>query len=167
MNKLIDDLRVYVADSNVVSHLAHGAHWNVMGENFSQYHELFGEYYEDVDGAIDTLAEFLRQLGVQAPANIDETYAVKTIKSPRHSTDALELVAQLNAVNDVLISQLDYLFDCATNYKKQGIANFIADRQAAHDKWKWKFSASLGKEVTGAMPTVASSFTIALGKIGK
>ena len=46
---LLDSLAVLLADTVTVTHVAHGYHWNVKGVNFSQYHELFGGIYQDLN----------------------------------------------------------------------------------------------------------------------
>jgi starvation-inducible DNA-binding protein len=50
---------------------AHGFHWNVMGSNFPQYHDFFGEVYEMAHGEVDDIAEQIRQLGSFSPASYD------------------------------------------------------------------------------------------------
>ena len=132
---------------------AHGAHWNVIGPGFQQYHELFEEIYTDVFESVDSIAEFLRKLGAPAPLGLQDIEAVKTLTDAHPDTDPSSLVTYLLQGNDVVLNDLNNLFTIATNNNQQGVANFVAERIDMHQKWKWQLSASLGKEVSGATTT--------------
>lgn len=129
--------------------LAHGAHWNVKGANFSEYHKLFQKIYEDVFGSVDDFAEVLRKLGVTAPFSLADFVPladVSLLTADKNQDPALLASALLKA-NDVVLDQLGDVFDCATNYAQQGVANLVAGRIDQHQKWKWQLSASIGQEV--------------------
>ncbi|MEY4332169.1 MAG: hypothetical protein RLZZ196_907, partial [Bacteroidota bacterium] len=72
MDKIIVMLRQYLANSVVFSNTAHGFHWNVEGPLFTEYHEFFGEVYEDVNGTIDTIAEWMRKFNEKSPYTLDQ-----------------------------------------------------------------------------------------------
>ena len=59
---LAETLKTLLATSYALSIKAQHFHWNVEGPDFPQYHEFFGNYYEEVYGSIDKLAEIIRQL---------------------------------------------------------------------------------------------------------
>ena len=44
---LSDNLKVLLASTNSLSIKAQNFHWNVEGDNFPQYHEFFGNFYEE------------------------------------------------------------------------------------------------------------------------
>lgn len=46
------------------------AHWNVVGKDFYQLHQLFGKIYEIVSGHTDALAEQARGCGIEIPATV-------------------------------------------------------------------------------------------------
>ena len=132
---------------------AHGAHWNVKGSDFSEYHKLFNEIYEDVYGSVDPIAENLRKLGSLAPSTLPSLIALRSIEdAPTILQDPLALATDLIAANDIVIDQISDSFDCATACGQQGIANFLADRLDKHQFWKWQLTASLGQEVTQPSP---------------
>ena len=59
---------------------AHQEHWNVVGEEFYQLHELYEELYRSLDPFIDQLGARLRSLGQPAdarPAEIAERTSVQ------------------------------------------------------------------------------------------
>lgn len=146
MNNLISEIRQTLADVTSFYFKAHSAHWNVVGPNFSEYHSLFGDIYEDVYGSIDTIAEFLRKLGTTAPFGLNEIIAGTQIGTTKVGQDAASLAKDLLSANDTVLNVLNSLFNCATANSQQAIANFIAERLDMHQKWKWQLSASLGME---------------------
>lgn len=127
---------------------AHSAHWNVTGPDFAEYHALFADIYEDVYGSIDPLAENVRKLGkptftTLAQLALTSEFAV----ADTNTTDARELAKDLRDTNAMLLEEIAEALLCASMHNQQGILNFLADRQDAHQKWAWQLSASLGEEV--------------------
>lgn len=150
---LNEELTELLADIVSFYFRAHGAHWNVKGSDFSEYHKLFNEIYEDVYGSIDPIAENLRKLGSLAPFTLPSLIALRSIEdSPAIMQDPMALASDLLAANDIVIDEISDAFDCATMYGQQGIANFLADRLDKHQFWKWQLTASLGQEVTQPSP---------------
>ncbi len=143
--------------ANVVSFYfkAHGAHWNVMGPDFAEYHELFGEIYADAYGSIDPIAENVRKLGKPALAGLSTIALTAELpETASNVTDARALAVEILAANEILIEELAETFDCAIMHNQQGIANFLAERIDTHQKWKWQLSSSLGVEVVNPDPIV-------------
>ena len=141
--------------ANVVSFYfkAHGAHWNVMGPDFAEYHELFGEIYADAYGSIDPIAENVRKLGKPALAGLSTIALTAELpETAQGVTEARILAAEILSANEMLIGELAEAFDCAIMHNQQGIANFLAERIDAHQKWKWQLSSSLGVNVMNPDP---------------
>ena len=131
--------------SNVIAmySTAHRAHWNVAGPDFAQYHELFGNIYDDIySSSVDPLAENIRKLG-SFPHSL--TYMVESalIKDDSMTTEASELALDMYKKNVVMISMLKNVFDMANSANEQGIANFVAERIDMHQKWQWQLGSSL------------------------
>ena len=150
---LNEELTELLADVVSFYFRAHGAHWNVKGSDFSEYHKLFNEIYEDVYGSIDPIAENLRKLGSLAPFTLPSLIALRCLEdAPAIMQDPMALALDLLAANDIVIDEISDAFDCATMYGQQGVANFLADRLDKHQFWKWQLTASLGQEVTQPSP---------------
>ena len=147
---LVEELQETLADVVSFYLRAHGAHWNVTGTDFAEYHELFGKIYDDANGSIDAFGENIRKLGSKAPFRLADFIEMRTIPdSDINSQDARVLATDLLSANDGLIESLAYAFKCADELNQQGIANFLAERLDAHQNWKWQLSASLGVEAQG------------------
>jgi len=127
---------------------AHGAHWNVKGADFSEYHKLFQKIYETAYELIDPIAENLRKIGVVAPFHLAEFASLGYLEDATPGQDPMSLARDLLGANDIFLDQLADVFDCATAYNQQGIANFIAGAIDDQAFYKWQLTASLGEEVT-------------------
>ena len=140
---LSDNLKVLLASTNSLSIKAQNFHWNVEGSNFPQYHEFFGNFYEEVYGSVDRVAEYIRTLDSYAPGSLSR-YAELTIiedqtKIPRPNL----MFAELLSDNEKMIDLLNGCFSSAEDENKQGIANFIAERLDAHEKHGWMLRSIL------------------------
>lgn len=142
MKDLIKSLKVLVSDVVTFYFMAHGYHWNVEGQDFSQYHSLFSDIYEDVYGSIDPLAENIRKLEDYAPFSLQKFLDLRTIEFKDVQPNPKAMAKSLLTANDTLLERLNEAFDQATKDKQQGIANFLADRIDMHMKWRWQLKAS-------------------------
>ena len=140
---LSDNLKVLLASVNSLSIKAQNFHWNVEGDNFPQYHEFFGNFYEEVYSSVDRIAEYIRTLDSYAPGSLTR-YAELTIiedqtKIPRPNL----MFAELLSDNEKMIDLLNACFSSAEEENKQGIANFIAERLDAQEKHGWMLRSIL------------------------
>ena len=146
MNELIAALRLALGNTFFMYYKTHAYHWNVEGIEFSQYHDFFGDLYDEVYGAVDPTAENLRKLGAYAPISIMELYNYKTITEDSVMPVLLtEMLTNLINANNEVYNSFSKVFDLATAAKEQGLANFAADRMDTHRKHGWMLKASLKK----------------------
>jgi starvation-inducible DNA-binding protein len=122
---------------------AHGHHWNVTGRDFSQFHDFFEEIYTDVYSSFDPLAENMRKLGAMAPFRLEDFANLSQMDDMDCGSDAMLMVQDLYAANNVMIMSLDNCFQVASDSNEQGIADFIAGRIDEHKKWRWQLAAYL------------------------
>ena len=90
MNEVTAALQKLMGNAYVMYYKAHAYHWNVEGLQFSQYHDFFGELYEDVYGSIDTIAENMRQLDVYAPVSLFANIQSSTIAEDTDKPNTLQ-----------------------------------------------------------------------------
>lgn len=142
MKSLISALKTLMADVVTFYFMAHGYHWNVEGQDFSQYHSLFSDIYEDVYGSIDPIAENIRKLDDYAPFSLQKFLDLRTVEFKDVNPTPKAMAGSLLKANDVLLERLNETFQEATKADQQGIANFLADRIDMHMKWGWQLKAS-------------------------
>lgn len=143
MARLADELKVLLSDVVTFYFQAQGCHWNVEGQDFSQYHDLFASIYEDAYGSIDPIAENIRKLGDYAPFNLSKFVELRTIDFEDTNTDARGMAAYLLQSNSTVIDTVNMALKTALAENEQGIANFLAERDDMHKKWRWQLTASL------------------------
>jgi starvation-inducible DNA-binding protein len=122
--------------------VAHGYHWNVEGPDFSQYHDLFADIYEDVYGSLDTIAEDLRKLDEYAPFTLSKFIDLRTVESVEVKPEPKAMAKALLKVNDGVIETINKAFKSAEKAGEQGIMDFLASRDDMHKKWRWQLTAS-------------------------
>lgn len=137
-------LRDLLGDVVTFKFLAHGFHWNVRGINFAQYHEFFGEIYEDADGSIDPIAENIRKINFDAPFRLTDFIESADEIEPTDSSDPLEMCRSLYMANEDVRESIVHALSVADELEEQGIVNFLAERQDMHSKWQWQLRAIVG-----------------------
>ena len=140
---LADNLKVLLASINALSIKAQNFHWNVEGDNFPQYHEFFGNFYEEVYGSVDRTAEYIRTLDSYAPGSLSRYAELSVIQDQTKIPRPQLMFAELFEDNGKMIELLNACFVSASEENKQGIANFIAERLDAHEKHQWMIRSIL------------------------
>jgi starvation-inducible DNA-binding protein len=146
MENLIQSMRKVLANSFVFYLKAQNYHWNVEGENFSQYHEFFGKLYEEVYGSIDATAEEIRALGDYAPGSLKRYIELTDIEEEVVIPKLEEMLATLLRDNTVVIASLNSAFSEAEKNNEQGLMDFLAGRLDAHKKHAWMLRASIKED---------------------
>jgi starvation-inducible DNA-binding protein len=143
---LADNLKTLLASIYGFSIKVQYFHWNVEGDNFPQYHEFFGNLYEEVyNNSVDKIAEYIRTLDVYAPGSFTRFQELSIISDQLKVPRAELMFEELYSNNEQLIGFLNECFASATEENKQGIANFIAERLDAHEKHQWQVRSILKK----------------------
>jgi starvation-inducible DNA-binding protein len=145
-HELAEVLAVLLAETVTLKFMAHGFHWNVKGKDFSEYHEFFGELYEDFEGAIDPTAENIRKLGVDAPFTLGDFLTLSPFEAKGIGSDPVQMSRALYEANVYVLETLNQAFVTATACNSQGIADFLAGRINTHEKWQWQLGAIIGND---------------------
>jgi DNA-binding ferritin-like protein len=140
---LVKSLEQTLADVVALSFLAQGYHWNVKGENFPQYHELFGDIYSDIYSSVDPMAENILKLGYDAPFTIASLANMSELSGSATMENSCQAMAyDLYLANQVVTQKLKEAFAVAEAANEQGVADFLAGRIDMHQKWGWQLKAS-------------------------
>ena len=135
-----------LGDVVILRSLAHGYHWNVMGVEFSQYHDFFEEIYEDIDQSVDPLAENILKLGYDSPYLLGDFVDLSCIDEPRivGSNGVASMLESLQRANKKTIDCYYTLIEMAERCNEQGLVDFVGGRIDMHNKWDWQLKASMG-----------------------
>jgi starvation-inducible DNA-binding protein len=143
---LADDLKTLLATQYAFVIKAQFFHWNVEGMHFSQLHKFFGKIYEEVNGAIDATAEYIRILEEYTPGSFERFGELSLITGQIKVPRARLMLQELLEDNQVVIDLLNQCFAAAEQENQQGIADFIAGRIDAQGKHGWMLKAFLKED---------------------
>jgi starvation-inducible DNA-binding protein len=144
MEELIQKMKVYLASNFDLYLKAHNFHWNVMGPDFPQLHDFFGEVYQELWDAVDAIAEQIRQLDAYAPGSLGRFNELSILKGERNVSDAKSMIDKLNSDNKLIIPLLKSIYRMCEENEQVGLSNFIQDRIMAHTKLAWKLKSIAG-----------------------
>lgn len=122
---------------------AHNFHWNIVGPDFLEYHDLFGKIYEEVYGSIDEFAEKIRSLGTYVPASFSRFSMLSQVDDETQILNQDAMLVELVEDNEKMIKLLKIVYDTAEQFSEHGFSNFLAERMDAHRKHGWMLKASL------------------------
>jgi starvation-inducible DNA-binding protein len=146
MEELIEKLKQALADNFVFALKAQSYHWNVMGSDFPQLHDFFGEIYTEAQSAIDPLAEQIRQLDAFAPGTLSRMVELSSIEEDEKIPVALKMVENLITSNEVVVKTLTEAYKMAEEQESFALSNFLQDRLTAHSKHRWMLKATAGQK---------------------
>lgn len=135
--ELVEALKKAQATTFALYLKAHNFHWNVEGPDFAQYHDFLGDFYAEVFGAVDTIAELIRTLDAYAPGSLTRFKELSSIEDELSVPKGLVMIARLNGDNQRLLVVLNEAYRIAESQSKFGISNAIQDRITAHEKHGW------------------------------
>ena len=140
---LVDNMKVLLASSFGLYLKATNFHWNVEGPNFPQYHEFLGDFYSDIYGTVDTIAEYIRALDSYAPGSFARFSELSIVEDCTEQLMPMEQFTELLADSNNMLTYLNGTFVAATAENQQGIANFLAERIDAMQKHNWMLRSIL------------------------
>lgn len=140
--ELIDVLLKLMGASYHLYYRAHAFHWNVLGSNFHQYHDFFGEVADAVYAPVDDIAENVRKLSGFPPANFPELLSLVPV-SASTATDAMDQMSELQQLNAMMGEMFRQAIRVADDNDEPAISNFLQERLDYHQKLNWKLTSLL------------------------
>ena len=140
---LADLLKTYLASTFAYYLKAHMFHWNVEGPDFGELHGFFSAIYEDAFDAVDPIAEYIRTTEEYAPGSLTRFHELTQIPDQTKVPRARLMLEELLADTQTMIDLSKQAFDASTEAGRDDVANFAADRMAAHGKYMWQLKSYL------------------------
>ena len=144
MEELHNSLKIVLADTFTMYFKSHAYHWNVIGPNFPEYHEFFGDLYGELHGAVDTIAEQIRAVNSFAPSSLDRLKELTRIQEADTIPTSDRMFQILINDNNIVLDSLKQAYDLADKNEELGLANFLQDRMDIHKKHGWMLRATAG-----------------------
>ena len=113
------------------------------GQDFSQYHDLFGKIYSEVYGSIDVLAEEIRGMDAYTPGSFSRFMQLTQIPEDNSIPNNLDMARRL--LNDIQIIQDSIMkaYHLAEDNMHHNYSNLMAERQDAFKKHAWMLRSSV------------------------
>ena len=137
MKELVESMKVVLADTFALYLKAHYFHWNIEGPNFVQYHGFLDDFYNEVWGAVDAVAEHIRTLDAYAPGSFARYKELSNIEDETAIPSAISMIKKLQIDNQKMIDSLTKAYKVAETTDKCGLSNFLQDRIDIHEKHGW------------------------------
>lgn len=118
-------------------------HWNVVGEDFTQLHQLFGGQYETMFEEIDRLSEHMRYLNIKPLSSLSRMLEVTQIEESMSSPSCKEMLTELLENNNKLCDMLTEISEEAESQKQYATANLVQDLMESHGKFIWQLRSHL------------------------
>lgn len=118
-------------------------HWNVVGSDFFELHEAFGEQYTTMQGEIDRLTEHMRYLRVIAISQISRVIETSEIQEASANPTDRSMVSQLLVDNKKIIDLLLEVIAAAEKTKQYTTSNIAQDLIETHGKFVWMLRSYL------------------------
>jgi starvation-inducible DNA-binding protein len=112
-------------------------HWHIVGPDFKQIHDLFGEQYLAIQEEIDRISEHMRFLGVKPVSSLSRVIEVSGVGEAKSNIDAIEMIRDLLDDHKKLVGMFDSAAAEAENQKSRGTVNLLDDLNEAHGKFIW------------------------------
>lgn len=143
MEKLLKALKIAFASEFSFYLKAHNFHWNVEGENFKQFHDLFGDIYEEVFESVDVFAEQIRAATGYVPGSLERFSMLTQIDDETQILPGLEMCRVLMEDSDKMAEIFRMCFRLSEEQGLHGLSDFLAGRQDAHKKHSWMLRATI------------------------
>lgn len=134
--ELVSNLKLAFVKTFMVEQQARYFHWNVVGNDFVQLHDFFGEEYDNYSGQIDVIAEHIRQQDFAMVPKIEKfDFSV--------DGDEKQMVSQFEkTVNDALVAWKN-VDKVANDIKNPQSIDLSGEMTRMLSKTKWKIGAIL------------------------
>ena len=114
-------------------------HWNVRGESFMELHKLFEAQYNQLETAIDEIAERINKLGAKTIGTMAEFSELATLKEyPGVYPSSKDMLKELlDDHESVIINLRKFVEECGETYKDAGTTEFLTGLMLNHETIAW------------------------------
>ena len=141
--KVVKVFSQLLADSYLLYLKTQNYHWNVKGPNFKSLHALFEEQYQDLQEAVDEIAERIRGLGHAAPGSFAEFAQLSSLTEASKGIDATQMIKELLADHEAMAQYAHKLLAVTSEANDAVSESLLNDRLAVHEKTAWMLRSSL------------------------
>ena len=112
-------------------------HWHIVGPDFKQIHDLFGEQYVSIQEEVDRISEHMRFLGIKPISSLSRVLEVSGVGEAKTNISEMEMIKDLLEGHKKIIDMLGEVAEEAEAQKSRGTVNLVDDMNEAHGKFVW------------------------------
>lgn len=112
-------------------------HWNVVGKDFKQIHDLFGEHYTAMFGQIDRVSEHMRFLNIKPVSTLSRILEVSHVSEANSGLDSMGMIQDLLESHKKFVDLLTKVAEESERQNSRGTTNLIDDLNEEHGKFIW------------------------------
>lgn len=142
-SQVAEDLSHLLANTYTLALKTQNFHWNVTGPQFHSLHKMFEEQYDELNEAIDEIAERIRALGKYAPASFAAFTKLSTIKDETSVPSANEMVKALLKDHETIIDTIRKAFPHVEEAADEATTDLLVTRMEVHEKTAWMLRSSV------------------------
>lgn len=141
MEELLDNMKKSLASTFAFYLKTQYYHWNVVGSDFYEFHDFFGDIYEEVWNSVDKYAEQIRALDSFAPGSFGRYAELSVIEDETAIPPSRTMIERINIDNDKLLALILETRNMADEAQEFGLVNFLEERLDYHRKLRWMFKS--------------------------
>jgi starvation-inducible DNA-binding protein len=134
---IVEGLNGILADTFTLYYKTHASHWNVEGEDFKQFHDMFEAQYTQLWKALDEIAERIRALDAYAPVSMKSLLTHGDLKETGQHPDAVQMARNLVEDHEDLSQTLAKAINMAQDANDAATADLLTKRLGEHEKTAW------------------------------
>ncbi|MBX9586486.1 MAG: DNA starvation/stationary phase protection protein [Gammaproteobacteria bacterium] len=142
-SQIVKQLSVIMSDTYLLYVKTQNFHWNVTSPLFPSLHLMFESQYEELQGAVDVLAERIRALGHFSPGSFAQFTSFGNIKESTKVPSANDMLKQLLADHELLCREIRDAIPAIQKLGDEVSGDTLIERLTQHEKTAWMLRSSI------------------------
>lgn len=141
--QIVKHLSVILSDTYFLAVKTQNFHWNVTTPLFHSLHLMFESQYDDLQEAVDVLAERIRALGHIAPGSLSQFSSFANIKEATKVPSANDMLKQLLADHELICREIREALPVIQKLGDDVTVDILIGRLTVHEKTAWMLRSSI------------------------
>jgi len=143
--KIAEGLSIVLANTYALYLKTQNFHWNLAGTDFYSLHLLFEKQYEELQEAIDEIAERIRALGFYVDGSFSGFKKLTSIQEEKEKRSIAGMLKELVRCHEILIKQGRDLAEQVDKCKEKDLAtiDLLSRRLGVHEKFVWMLRSQI------------------------
>jgi starvation-inducible DNA-binding protein len=134
---VVQDLRRQVANAFVLYANYKHYHWQTFGPLFRDLHKLFDKLAKDALDTLDPLAERVRMIGQDPPANLVDIADIATVSPAAPHASMRDMIEEADRNLLIVIKEMRQAVKLADDHDDPGTSDLFTRLVQEHEKYEW------------------------------